>query len=244
MFSAGSVQAAQPEDRRAGGGATPTPALQHSSQVQPRDLTVKPIDPKTARLICEKHHYLGSYPAGSLLNLGIFSKYALVGVAVIGVGPFNLHRLFRDAEPDEVACLSRLWFDDRCGRNSESRVLGIILRQLRRHQSRVKALVSYSDPTVGRTGTIYRGLGFLYLGRSEAMPLYRLPDGSVHHSRTLAHSFGTHSLAHFKAQGINVSLVPQAPKLVYAALIDLTWRDRLTRPVLPYSEVEAGNASS
>ena len=128
MFSAGSVQAAQPEDHQAGGGSIPTSALQHHSPVQPRDLTVKSIDPKTARLICEKHHYLGSYPAGSLLNLGIFANYALVGVAVIGVGPFNIHRLFRDAEPSQVACLSRLWLDDRCGRNSESRVVGILCR--------------------------------------------------------------------------------------------------------------------
>ena len=243
-MGAAGVSASTAPSHGAGPGSTPRAALQPSAQFEPKDLVVAPISPSVARDLCEGRHYLKSYPGGALLNFGIFVQHTLLGVAVIGVGAYNIHRLFRDAEPDQVVCLARLWLDDRCQRNSESRVLGIILRLLRRHQSRVKALVSYSDPTVGHTGTIYRGAGFLYLGRSEAMPLYRLPDGSVHHSRTLAHSFGTHSLAYFKAHGINVSLVPQAPKLVYAALIDLTWRDRLTRPVLPYSEVEAGNASS
>ncbi len=180
-----------------------------------------------------------SYPGGTLLDLGVFGGARLLGVAVIGVGPFNVHRAFRDAETREVVCLSRLWLDDRCGRNSESRVLGVICRSLRRWQPNIKALVAYSDPGAGHEGTIYRAAGFAYLGTSEAMPLYRLPDGTVHHSRTLAHSFGSHSLAHFQAHGVEVQTVPQAAKLVYVAFIDPVWRDRLTREILPYPVLEA-----
>ena len=95
----------------------------------------------------------------------------LLGVVVLGVGPTNVHRLFNDARRSEVACLARLWLDDRLGRNSESRVLGVVLRLLRKEQSTLKALVAYSDPTVGHTGMIYRAAGLLYLGESMAMPL-------------------------------------------------------------------------
>lgn len=240
---AGSVSAARPASQQARSGATPTPALQTRKPVGPKDLIVGPIAPSVARDLCERFHYLKSYPGGALLNFGVFVGQALRGVAVIGVGPFNIHRLFRHAEPHEVQCLSRLWIDDRCGRNSESRVLGIILRLLRRHQSQVKALVAYSDPEAGHIGTIYRAAGFAYLGRSYPMPLYQFPDGSVHHSRTLGHSFGTHSLRYFKAQGVDVHPVPQAAKFVYVALIDPTWRNRLTRPILPYSSLEVGHES-
>ncbi len=225
------------------GGSGPTSPLQSSTRFNPRDLSVRPIDAKVARLLCEKHHYLHSYPGGTLLNFGVFANQALLGVAVIGVGPFNVHRLFQGADPGEVGCLSRLWLDDRCGRNSESRVLGIICRSLRRHQTRIKVIVAYSDPMAGHDGMIYRASGFLYLGTSEAMPLYRLPDGTVRNSRSLGHGFGTHSLTHFKAKGVKVIPVPQAPKYVYAALIDPTWKDRLARPILPYSELETGDAS-
>ena len=217
----------------AGSGSIPRAALQSSEAFGPKDLMIKPVSPRVARTMCETHHYLMSYPGGTLFNLGVFVGHALLGVAVVGVGPFNVHRLFRDAEPEEVACLSRLWLDDRCGRNSESRVLGIILRLLRRHQSTIKALVAYSDPAAGHTGVIYRAGGFAYLGRSVGMALYRLSDGSVRHSRSVGHSFGTHSLAHFRALGIDVRPVPQSTKFVYAAFIDPTWRDRLTRPILP-----------
>jgi hypothetical protein len=95
-------------------------------------------------------------------------------------------------------------------------------------------LVAYSDPAAGHTGTIYRAAGFLYLGESTAMPLYQLPDGSIHHSRSLSHRYGTHSRKHFASYGVEVELVNQLPKHIYVALIDPSWRDRLTRSVIPY----------
>jgi hypothetical protein len=165
----------------------------------------------------------------------VFVGESLLGVAVLGVGPPNLHRLFKEAKKSEVVCLARLWLDDRLGRNSESRTLGIILRHLKREQSTVKALVAYSDPLAGHTGTIYRASGFLYLGESVGMPLYKLPDGSVHHSRSLSHSYGTHSRRHFASFGVEVGLVQQAHKHTYVALIDSSWQTRLTRPLIPYS---------
>lgn len=232
-MGADGVEAAQSEDHQTGRGSSPTSAL-HSKYFGPLDLAVKPIPARAARQICQDKHYLRSYPGGAMLNFGVFGGDLLLGVVVLGVGPTNLHRLFKDAQRREVACLARLWLDDRLGRNSESRVLGVVLRLLRKEQSTLKALVAYSDPSVGHTGMIYRAAGFLYLGESMAMPLYRLPDGSVHHSRSLSHSYGTHSRKHFKRHGVEVELVQQSAKHTYLALIDPTWRDRLIRPEQPY----------
>jgi len=207
----------------------------------PKDIEVKVIPAKVARTICERRHYLKSYPGGVLMNFGIFVGGALMGVAVLSAGSANLHRLFSGASNMEVACLARLWLDDRLGRNSESRTLGIIIRQLRQHQSTIKAVVAYSDPEAGHTGTIYRAAGMLYLGWSTAMALYRLPDGTVHHSRSLGHGYGTHSLKHFASHGLKVELVKQMPKHTYVELIDRGWRDRLNRTVIDYPTKEGTN---
>ena len=125
--SASGVQAARPDFHREGGGSIPTLALQHLYW-KARDLWVKPIPARAARRLCEAHHYLHSYPGGAFLNFGVFVADLLLVVVVLGVGPPNLHRLFKDAQRREVACLARLWLDDRLGRKSESRVLGIVLR--------------------------------------------------------------------------------------------------------------------
>jgi hypothetical protein len=222
--------AIQPRD----GGSRPTSPLQH----RPKDIEIRIVNAKVARIICEGKHYLKSYSGGVLMNFGIFVGSVLAGVAVLSAGSANLHRLFSEAKNLEVACLARLWLDDRLGRNSESRTLDIIFRHLRQYQSTIKAVVAYSDPEAGHTGTIYRGTGMLYLGWSTAMALYRLPDGTVHHSRSLGHSYGTHSLKHFESHGLKVELVKQMPKHTYVALIDLDWRDRLTRPVIAYRAKE------
>ena len=235
MMCTGGVSAARPASQRAGGGATPTPVLQSSAFIEPRDLYVRPIDRNTARLICEKRHYLRSYPGGGLLNLGVFADHALVGVAVFGVGPYNVHRYFTDANRGQVITLARFWLDDRCGRNSESRILRVICRLLRRGQNTAKAVVAYSDPTAGHDGAIYRAAGFAYLGTSEATPLYRLPDGSVHHGRSIGHGFGTRSLKYFSSAGVLVEAVPQEPKYLYVKVLDPQWWRRLRSPGLPYA---------
>ena len=149
-MSAGGVAAARSDYHRAGGGASPTPALQSPAGFGPRDLLVRPVPARVAKQICVAHHYLASYPGGPLLNFGIFFGSSLLGVAVLGVGPANIHGFFLDAEPTEVSCLARLWLDDRLGRNSESRVLSVIIRQLRRHQDVIRAVVAYSDPLAGQ----------------------------------------------------------------------------------------------
>ena len=216
-----------------GAGSRPSAALQVPA-FGPKDLLVGSLPSIVARRLCEEKHYLHSYPGAALLNLGIFCGNSLMGVVVLGAGPTNIHRLLRDASREEVVCLARLWLDDRLGRNSESRTLGIILRQLRKEQTTIKALVAYSDPKAGHTGVIYQASGFLYLGKSTVMPLYKLADGSVHHSRRLSHRYGTHSRKYFQLHGVDLELVEQEPKYTYVALVEPSWRARLTRTVLPY----------
>ena len=236
VTGAGGVAVARSDNRRAVGGSTPTPAL-HESQFRSKDLVVHPLSNRAARDICRRRHYLGSYSGGAVLNLGVSVANTLLGVAVLGVGPPNAYRFFEGADRHEVLCLARFWLDDRLERNSESLALGVIVRLLRRHQSRVKALIAYSDPSAGHTGTIYRAAGFLYLGESETTPLYRLPDGIVHHSRTLGYRFGSRSLRHFESHGVQLEVVAQEPKLIYVALVDRAFRTRLTGPCSRIREV-------
>ena len=243
MISADGVVGGTALTHEAGPGSSPRSALHKSPQYGPKDLVVRPIPSAVAGQVCERKHYLQSYPGGSVLNFGVWVDQFLLGVAVLGVGPTNLHRLFMGADRREVLCLTRFWLDDRLGRNSESRALAIILRSLRSHADSVKAVVAYSDPAVGHSGAIYKATGFLYLGESEAMPSYRLESGKVYHSRTLSHAFGTHSLSYFRDRNIKVELVPRARKLIYVTLIDPAWRTRLGRAVLPYptKEIEDGD---
>ena len=233
-MSAGSVAAARPESIQAGGGAIPTPALQ--------SLTVRPIPHRAAKELLVRSHYLHTMPGGTKLAFGIFNNDRLMGTVTLGVGPFNAHRLVSGATHDDCIGLTRLWLDDNLPKNSESRVLGVVMRSLRRHTN-LKFLLSYADPAQGHLGIIYQATGWIYTGLSQAMPLYDLGDGQIRHSRSLAHGYGTHSIRHFQHKGVPIEVINQPPKHRYVYFLDPMWRGKLKAPKLPYPKREVLDAS-
>ena len=196
-----------------------------------------------AKALIVRHHYLHSLPGGTKLAFGVFLGNWLRGGISLGVGPFNAHSLVEGASPDDCLTLTRLWLHDVLLQNSESRVLGVVIRSLKHHTS-LKFLLTYADPTQGHVGTIYQAIGWLYTGLSAAMPRYDIGDGKVHHSRSLSHAYGTHSVAHFARYAVDVKLIPQAAKHRYVYFLDPSWRSKLRPPVLPYPKREVPDASS
>ncbi|MFC1935653.1 DNA methyltransferase [Chloroflexota bacterium] len=229
-MSAGSVVAARLEHQQAGGGAIPTPALQ--------DLLVRPIPFTAAKAIIVRHHYLHSLPGGTQFAFGVFLDGRLLGAVTLGVGPVNAYRLVRGAASRDCLTLTRLWLSDELPSNSESRVLGVLLRSLCRHTT-MKFMVSYADPSQGHLGTIYQATGWLYTGLSDATPLFDCGDGVPRHSRTLSNAFGTHSVSYFQRKGFKATTIPQAAKHRYIYFLYPTWQPRLVAPVLPYPKKES-----
>jgi len=224
-MSAGSVAAARPESIQAGGGAIPTPALQ--------SIQVRPVSVKIAKEIIVRNHYLHSLPGGTQMTFGVFLEQRLLGALALGVGPFNAHRLVSGATHGDCICLTRLWLDDGLPKNSESRVLAVILRSLGRDTS-VKFVVTYADPSAGHLGTIYQAGGWLYTGISEPSVLYDLGDGVGRHSRTFGHALGARSLRYLRRQGTRVSPIERPGKHRYLYFLDKAWSDKLKVPVRPY----------
>ncbi|NQW21981.1 MAG: DNA methyltransferase [SAR202 cluster bacterium] len=203
----------------------PTSALQN--------LQVKPIQARAAKELLVREHYLHSMPGGTRLAFGVFRDSRMLGAIALGVGPTNAYRLVEGAGPRDCLTLSRLWLSDNLPPNSESRVIGVLFKALRRNTS-LKFLISYADPAQGHVGTIYQATNWTYTGLSQATPLYDLGDGQARHSRSVSHTHGTHSLRHFANHGMDVKLVPQSQKHRYLYFLDTDWRDRLRAPVLPY----------
>lgn len=228
MIRAGGATGSTPPVQGGDGRSSRTPAL-HS----PRQTDVRIIPPAIARDVFERHHYLHSMPAGTRLCFGAFVSDRLLGAVSLGVGPLNAHRLVDGALRTDCLTLTRLWLDDALPKNTESYVLGVVVRGLRRF-SKVKFLVSYADPAAGHVGTVYQAAGWLYTGTSEDQPLMDLGDGVPRHLRTVASAFGTHSARYFRGLGLPVRFVPVVPKHRYIVFVDPSWRERLLVPVLPY----------
>lgn len=110
------------------------------------------------------------------------------------------YRLLGAARPKDEVTLARLRLSDTLPRNSESGVLGIVLRHLRRTKN-WKLVLSYADPA-GHVGTIYRASGWAYLGPTDPEGYVRLADGHLHHPRSVYNRYGSNHVGHLRATGI------------------------------------------
>ena len=175
-MSAGGVLVARPDDHRAGGGSSPTSALhhlhngddvdhnlhhrvdrhhRHGHSGDVRDVRLRPIPFPVAKHLLVRHHYLGSLAGGTRLALGAFAGQHLMGAITLGAGPYNAGSLVENAAGNDSLTLTRLWLSEQLPRNSESRVLGVVIRSLRRYTA-VKFVLAYADPSEGHLGSIYQ----------------------------------------------------------------------------------------
>jgi len=106
----------------------------------------------------------------------------VVGGALFGKpAAFNVECKYATA--GKLVELRRFVLEDWLPKNSESRYLAVALRDLKRRG--VCHVLSYADPAHGHDGTIYRALGFAYLGKTSRRKhvLWRgkkYPDRNIH----------------------------------------------------------------
>jgi len=174
----------------------------------------------------ERHHYLHSMPAAARRCYGVFLDGRLLGGVVFTSGARHGHRLLTATKPQDVATLARLWLGDEVPTNSESRVLGIVLRDLRRTTD-WKLLLSYADPAAGHVGTIYQATGWLYLGETAGETYVRLSDGRLHHPRSVSSRYGSNRVTHLNATGVGARREFLGGKHRYVYPLDPAWSWRL-----------------
>jgi hypothetical protein len=196
-------------------------------------LRVQPVRASVVSELVRQQHYLHSMPAAPRACFAVYLDAELVGAMVFTSGPRLGFRLVGGGYPQQAATLARLWLSDVLPANSESRVIGVVLRHLRRHTP-WKILLSYADPMAGHVGTIYQATGWLYLGQTAPSSYLDLGDGRLQHPRSVSNRLGSNSVRHLRNTGIRASRQAQPGKFRYVYCLDPHWRWRLTAPVQPY----------
>lgn len=156
-----------------GGGENPTCAL-HIRECGVADI----------QEVIERVHYTHSiFGVTTTRCYAVEHEGHVVGGAIYGLpAAYNVAKKY--AFSHEVLLeLRRFVLEDWCPRNSESRVIAITLRMLKKVG--VSVVLAYSDPAAGHTGTIYRATGFEYQGKTSARTHWmwkgkKYPDRNVH----------------------------------------------------------------
>lgn len=224
-----------------------------------KSIIVKPIAATDANKIIRALHYSGKVVNNSQLHLGVFYRGRCGGAMQFGpsLDKRKIIGLVKGTLWNEFLELNRLAFADWLPRNGESRCIAYAMRFIKKTYPWMKWIISFADGTQCGDGTIYRASGFILTGIVDSQNLIRRGDGVVIHKMTLesnptspraelgGRSYyditgGKYNLAAY-AKATGGATVPGF-QLRYIYFLDPTAKDRLTVPILPFSEIERRGA--
>lgn len=224
-----------------------------------KDILLRPVSGRVASEFIRTHHYSGKVVNNSGVHVGVFWRGRMEGAMQLGP-PLDKRRmlgLVRGTAWSNMLELNRMAFSDSLPRNSESRALSVLTRVLRRHAPQVKWIVTFADGTQCGDGTIYRAAGYVLTDIKESENLATFPGAGVVHKMTVE---TTPTAPRREAGGRSYygvtggryawkkyvrecggTILP-GHQLRYVNFIDPTWRDRLTVPEVPYTDIVSRGA--
>jgi len=224
-----------------------------------KQLIVKPISATDANRIVRALHYSGKVVNNSQVHLGVFLNGRCGGAMQFGpsLDKRKLQGLVTGTLWNEFIELNRMAFADWLPRFGESRCIGYAMRWLKKTYPWLKWVVSFADGTQCGDGTIYRASGFVLTGINRNKSIFANADGDTISdigwktgakqvvSKTTM-TKGRHILDKGGAgtKSLKACGFTELPgfQLRYIYFLDPTARDRLTVPILPFSEIDKRGA--
>lgn len=223
-----------------------------------KNIVLRPISTSELNPFMRRWHYSGKVDTRTQLSIGVYYNGKLEGGLQFGpsMAKHQTKQLFTDIGWNEFIELHRLAFTEELPKNSESRAIAMAIKLLRKYAPHVKVLISYADATQCGDGTIYRASGFVLTGIKKNNTMWKMPDGNVYCNIVFDPGFqpnskgGSIKARYGKTGGeASVSFLKKSGaerldgfQLRYMYFIDPSYRERLTVPELPYSEIERRGA--
>jgi hypothetical protein len=205
------------------------------------DLEVFAIDRKSAKLLCERHHYMKTYPNGAIWNFGIYYKKKIAGVCVFGYSSATLQKVTKIIALPLLAIIEmqRLWISDSCGHNSESYCLKKIIDYIK-EQTTVKLIITHSGGCKNDCGIVYQSSSWLYFGKTPCKDFYLTAAGE-YKNIVASMRFGRIKAEGRKPQAIGEALfgpgqIINSFRYTYVYPIDKGLRRLLSKKALAYEK--------
>jgi len=219
-----------------------------------KDIIVKPISCKDARRIICSIHYSGKVATTSRIHFGVFLDGICGGALSFGspIDKRKMQGLVTDTGWNSFLELNRMAFADWLPRNGESRAISVCMNLIQKSYPHIEWIVSFADACQCGDGTIYRASGFVLTAIKPNRTMWRLPTGEIMADLMVRQSwdfkwaqkkFGIKAgekWSHFSKR-IGATRLPGF-QLRYIYFLDPTSRERLTVPIIPFSEIEKRGA--
>lgn len=209
-----------------------------------KDIILKPITSAEANALVRKIHYSKKVAPNSQIHIGVFYNGKLEGALQFGpsMDKRKTQGLVKDTPWNGFIELNRMAFSDALPRNSESRAIGVALKMLKKHAPHLEWVISFADGTQCGDGTIYRASGFVLTSIKENKTILKLPTGEIVADKTLNnanHAITGKNASYWKRNGAEAL---EGFQLRYVYFLKPKAKERLTVPILPFSNIEKAGA--
>ena len=141
-----------------------------------------------ADVIIAKNHYSKKPTKNSFLSFIVYWKGKVNGALQLGYG--IRPKIKGEFDSNEVREFDRMWLSDDMPKFSETITLSLLHNYLKKAYPNLKALISYSDTSVGNFGTIYKAANYQLVSSTKA-DFYILETGERVHPVSMWHRHGT-----------------------------------------------------
>lgn len=140
---------------------------------------------KEAKEYIRKYHYSHGCHNGPSPCYGLYDGIDLIGVLMFATPCSENVRasVFGKDHKDMVTELHRLHIQDVTPKNTESWFISRCLKQLKKDQPNIKAVLTFADSTEGHEGTIYKATNAYRIGSTGKATFYIDGDGRLRHPR-------------------------------------------------------------
>jgi hypothetical protein len=150
------------------------------------NLVVHEIPKSQAISFIQKHHYSPVMPRLTKHFLGFFLDDDLVGVLTLGWGTQprqTIRKMFPALETRDYFEIGKMCMTDEMPRNSESQMMALTVRWLKKNHPNLVFLYTMADGIMGKCGYVYQASNFLY-GGSYLTQVYLMENGEKLHPRS------------------------------------------------------------
>jgi len=203
-------------------------------------ITIDTISRDIANRIIRENHYSKSICFAPSVNLGIFWKGMLCGVAQFGSGinPKGSTKWVEGSTHHQFLEFNRMWLSDVAPHNSESKAIGLIFKWFRKNRPDIKWLLSFADGANGKVGTIYQATNWIYTGYDRQGGVWVTSDGTriTQRSMIMKHKSTKRDLLE-SIYGTPLYRV-RGGQFRYIYFLDKKWRKRLTVEPQEYPKLD------
>lgn len=154
-----------------------------------------------ADIIILKNHYSKKPTKNSFLNLLVYYNSKVSGALQIGYG--IRPEINGDFKKGEVVEFDRMWLSDEMPKFSETITLSLLNHFLKSRYKNLKAIISYSDTSVGNYGTIYKAGNYKLIDKLKS-DFYITEQGERIHPVTMWHRHKTRAWSFLQKQYPNI----------------------------------------